>query len=229
MATSGTYAFNPATADIILDAFGRIQVRRTALQVEHLVDAANQANFLLVEWANKQPLLWTSEEVEVPLVQGTATYTLDPQIVMILLCAIRTGSGTSQIDRVIGPLSTVEYSAISSKNTQGPPSTYWFNRQITPRVTFWQVPDGNGPYTAMLRTVRQVQDATIPGGYTTEVPYRFLDAFSAGLAHRLARFYAPALEMQRKQDALDAWTLAAEQDVESVSFFVYPGLSSYMR
>lgn len=229
MTASGTYAFNPAVSDITLNAYSRIGLRRPALTADHLQDAADEANFLLVEWSNKQPLLWTSEVQSFPLIQGTATYTLSVQTVMVLIAYIQTTVGSTTIDRVISPVSTTEYASMPDKTTQGIPSTFWLDRQTTPTVTLWQPPDATGTYTLKLRTVRQIQDSKLPSGVTAEVPYRFLDAFAAGLAARLARMHAPALEELRKKDAVEAWTIAATQDVENVNLYIYPSLGSYYR
>ncbi len=229
MTSSGTYVFNPATSDIVLAAYARIQKRRPSLTAEHFADASFEANALLSEWASRQPLLWKSASVTQLLTQGTATYTLNANTVMILMCVIRTGSGTSQSDRTIGPLSTVEYAAIPNKTTQAQPTSFWFNRQIIPEITFWQTPDGGGPYTAVMQVVTQVEDASIPSGVTMDVPYRAIDAFTAGLAYRLARIHAPELEDKRKMDAMEAWGIFAGADTENVNMIIGPGLSSYYR
>ncbi len=229
MTSSATYNFNPGLSEIVLAAYARCGLRRTALTAEHFSDAGNEGNFLLSEWSSKQPLLWKSELIDLPLTQGVATYVLDKQVVMLLLVSVQTGSGQHAIDRVLGPLSTVEYASVPNKTQQAPPNSYWFNRQITPELTFWQTPDGNGPYTAKLRAVTQVQDASLPSGATLDIPYRALDAFTAGLAHRLARIHAPALEDKRKIDAMEAWDIFSSNDVESVPFFMVPGLGGYYR
>ena len=78
-----------------------------------------------------------------------------------------------------------------------------------------------------MRCVTQVQDATVPSGTTLDIPYRALDAFIAGLAHRLARLYKPDLEMQRKADAMEAWQTFAGNDVENTPMILAPGMSSY--
>lgn len=230
MPSTGTYTFSPDSSDIVINAYSRIQIRRAALTADHLQDASMEANLLLTEWASKQPLLWKSETQNLGvLVQGTATYTPAARTVDILLAYIRTGTGSSQVDRTIGPLSTTEYQSIPTKALQGTPSSFWFNRQISPSIVLWPVPDSGGPYTLILQTVSQVQDMSIVGGTTLDTPYRFYDAFIAGLAHRLARIYAPKLEQQRKLDAKEAWDNAAGNDVESVPMYIYPGLSSYFR
>lgn len=230
MASTGTYNFAPDGGDIIISAFSRLQIRRSALTSDHMQDGTLEANLLLTEWASKQPLLWKSETQNLGLLtQGVATYTPAARTVDILTAYIRTGTGSSQIDRTIGPLSTVEYQSMPTKTQQSTPTSYWFNRQISPTVTLWPTPDNGGPYTLILQTVSQVQDMALTGGTTLDAPYRFYDAFVAGLAYRLARIYAPKLEQIRKQDAMEAWNNAANNDVESVPVYLIPGLSSYFR
>ena len=230
MTTSGTWSFNPSLGALIIDAFGRIGIKRAAITQDHMYDASFQANMLLADWASKQPLLWTSETQNLgTLTQGTATYTPAARTVAVLTAYIRTGTGTNQVDRVIGPLSTVEYESMPNKNTQGPPTSFWFDRLIAPTITLWPAPDNGGPYTLLVQTVSQVQDASVAGGTTMFLPYRYMDAFAADLAHRMARFYAPQLEQVRAADAMQAWQTAFGNDVESVPLFITPGLSSYYR
>lgn len=230
MAYSGTYAFTPALGDVVLNAFSRIGLRRTSLTAEHMQDAAIEANLQLVEISNLQPNLWTSEGEEIALVEGQATYTLPAYTVMVTIGVIRTNAGTEQQqDRVIFPVSTYEYQAYPNKLQQGTPTTYWFNRQITPEITLWQVPDGNGPYVLRLQTVRQVQDAVMAGGLNVEVPYRFQDAFTAGLANRLARIYAPERLAETGAEAKRTWDIAATQDTENVGLYLVPGVQTYYR
>jgi hypothetical protein len=76
MAYSGTYGFQPSTGELALNAFARIQIRRTEITQQHLSDAANEANMVQVEFGNRQPNLWSAETYEVPLVPGTASYTI---------------------------------------------------------------------------------------------------------------------------------------------------------
>lgn len=229
MTSSGTYAFSNSNADVVVGAYGRLQIRRTALLAEHMQDAYRQANLSLVSLAVRQPNLWTEETQEVALIESTATYTLPARTIMVLITTIRTGTGVSQNDRVLMPVSTVEYQSFPNKAQEGFPSVYWFNRLITPTITFWTVPDATSVYTARLQCVRQVQDANLPSGETPDLPYRWLDWFEADLAHRLSRFYAPTLEQQRKADADEAWRIAATDDTENVALNISPGLGNYYR
>lgn len=227
MATSGTYAFAPSLGEVVLGAFARIGVRRSDILQTHLADARIEANLLLAKISNLQPNLWTVDLQSVLLVQGTAVYTVPPETVMVLDAYIRYGSPS--VDRSIYPISRSEYATYPNKTTQGPPSVFWFDRLIAPTITLWATPDGNGPYTLFYYRVRQVQDAEYANGQNIEIPYLWLDAFTAGLAHRLSRIYAPSLEGQRKMDADDAWQTAATQNVENVNLMINPGLSSYFR
>lgn len=230
MPSTGTYSFSPDAGDIVVNAFGRIQIRRAAITIDQMQDAAMEANLLLTEWASKQPLLWKSETQNLgTLSQGTATYSPAARTVDVLIAYIRTGTGSSQVDRVIGPLSTTEYQSMPTKTQQGVPTSYWFDKLISPTVYLWPTPDNGGPYTLIMQTVSQVQDMAVTGGTTLDTPYRFYDAFIAGLAYRLARIYAPKLEQMRKQDAIDAWNNASGHDVENVNVYMQPMLGGYYR
>jgi hypothetical protein len=227
MTSSGTYSFSLSNANIVEQAFGRLTIRRTALLAEHLRDGWRELNLALVKFDNLQPNLWKSADETVALIDGTATYDMLPRDVNILSCFIRTGTGTGQNDRTIYPVSTTEYTSYPNKNITGFPTVFWFDRQITPQITFWPVPDQTSYYTAYLKVVRQVQDANLPGGETPDVPVRFYDALIAETAYRLSRYWKPELEMARKQDAMDAWTIAATQDVENVNLTITPMVGVY--
>lgn len=224
---SGTTNFAPSSGELILGAYQRIGIRPTELLITHLSTAVMELNLLFQKLNNLQPNLWTVDLQAMPVTQGNATYSLPADTVMITNAYLSTGSGTSRIDRLIWPLSQTEYAAIANKSAQGTPTTFWFNRTISPTITFYLTPDGNGPYTVNYYRVRQIQDATLPSGVNMEVPPRWLDALMAGLSHRLARIYAPQLEQIRKADADEAWAVAANEDVENVALNITPGLGGY--
>lgn len=224
---SGTWDFSLSNGDAIIAAYARLQIHRTALLSEHYADAIKETNFLLAEIANKQPNLWTSELTSFTLTPSQATYTLDAKNVMILAAYVRTTAGTAVNDRIISPVSTVEYASYVNKTQEGFPTVYWFDRQIIPQITLWQVPDSSQSYELFLQMVNQIQDANLPNGENPQIPYRFYDLFVAGLAYRLARIYRPELEMQRKADYQEAWFVSATQDTENVELNITPSLNSY--
>ena len=224
---SGTYNFLPSAGDIILTAFQRIGMRPSAILQNHLTQAIIEMNLLQVKLSNLQPNLWDVDLQTVPLTQAVATYSVPAETVMITNAYIRSGTGTTTFDRLIFPISNTEYAALPEKTIQNTPTQFWFNRLISPTLTLYPVPDGNGPYTLYYYRVRQIQDALGPNGFQMEVPYLWLDAMAAGLAHRLARVFAPQLEQIRKADADEAWAIAAKQNVENVPLYIAPGLISY--
>lgn len=390
--------YAPPFSDLVIEAYARIQVRPTSFTQQHLQDALNSANLLLIEWTTKPntPNLWQIQLLSTPLVQGTATYAVPPTVAAILDSYIRqydignpvnltnafsttigspsiainqpqhgllpgnwisinvpvaiaglvlqgfytvtsvidvnnytitasanatatvvaggvvptftttlgssvvtvglanhglypnadftvavltlvaglslTGlytvgtvidantftisaageadgpatvsenGGATQIeaqlpnaaplDRVQYPISRSDYSAQPNKFSQAQPNTFWFNRQINPTVTFWQVPDQNGPYVYFYYAMVQLDAVDYQG--SPEVPWRFLEAFAAGLAARLAWKYPPDVRTGVTIQGLEAkaeqmWMAASQQDVEDVPWSIVPSLSSYFR
>lgn len=204
-------------------------MHRPSLIAAHFRDAFQEANLLQVEWSNRGVNLWTVDLQSQALTQGVASYSVPSNTIMILDAYITTGSGAASFDKVITPISRTEYAAIPNKTLQAPPTVFWFDRLIAPTITLWQTPDGNGPYTLNYYRYRQVQDAAVQSSFTPEVPYRFLDAFAAGLAARLARMHAPAMADATAKEAERVWQIAAMQDVENVPVYIIPGLSAYYR
>jgi hypothetical protein len=229
MASSGTYAFGPSVGNLVIAAYERVQIRAPSLRQEHFLTARNELNFLFAEFSNKQVNLWKIELISITLVDGTATYDVPARVVMILDAYLRLNSGDSdQTDTYITPVSRTDYASYAAKLTEGVPTVYWFNRIISPTLTTYPVVNSSD-YLLNYYACVQVQDAALTGGETPDVPYLWTDALVAGLAYRLARTYAPALEAIRKADAKEAWDVAATQNVENVPIVLAPGISRYYR
>lgn len=227
MATSGTFAFAPSAADCVLNAFARLQIRATELTQQHLADAYNESNLLQVEFANRQPNLWTSELYTVTLVASTATYTLPARLIAITAAFVSTTSGSTTTDMIIGPVSASEYAAYPVKAQTGIPNVYWYNRQATPQITLFPVPDDATTYTLSLRVLAQQEDASMASGTTLDLPYRWMDAFTAGLAARLAQIYKPEMADRLDARAERSWTIAAKEDQEDVPLTIAPAIGGY--
>lgn len=230
MTSSGTYNFNPAIGEIVLQAFNLCGVRPTSLTQEHLNSARQSMNLMLSRWCNLGVNLWKVDTVTINLVAGQSTYSVPSDTIMILDMYNRTPAGTTNTDRIMMPISRSEYASYPNKSLQGFPTVFWFDRLISPTVTVWPVPDGSGsPSTITYYRVTQVQDANLPGGETLDVPYRWLDAFANGLAYYLSRIWQPQLTAQLKQEADEAYAIAAAQDVENVSVYISPQIQGYFR
>ncbi len=230
MTTSGTYNYNPSIGEVVLYAFNLCQVRSTSIAQEHLNSARQAMNMLLSRWSNMGVNLWKVDTETITLQEGVSTYSVPSDTVMILDMYARTPSGTTNTDRIMMPISRTEYASYPNKLQQGFPTVFWFDRLISPTVTIWPLPDGSGsPTTITYYRVTQVQDANLPGGETIDVPYRWLDAFANGLAYYLARIWQPQLVGQLKQEADEAYMIAANQDTENVSVYISPMISGYFR
>lgn len=226
--TSRSYNFAPSLADVVITAYGRCQIRRSAVTPEHLHDAAMEANLLQSEWSNNQVNLWTVDLQSIPLVPGQAVYDVDPATVMILGSWIATGNAPEK-DRLIISVDRDTYAAFPDKTSPGNPTQYWFDAQTLPTITLWQPPDTLEPRTLKFYRARQIQDALIPDGLEPEVPYRFLDAYVAGLAWRVAMHHAPAAAGALKQLAQQAFDTAKNRDVEKSSLRIVPAMSIYVN
>jgi hypothetical protein len=183
----------------------------------------------MVQFSNRNPNRWALETPTLSLTESTASYDLPARTLAIAVVYLTVGSGSSSYDRPLGNISATDYAAIANKTIQGPPTSVWFNLLPTPTLTFWPVPDADSTYTANVQSFRQQQDVSLAGGQTIDAPYRFIDAFAAGLAYRLSRVYRPELTTIRKQEWEEAWQEAAMRDQEDTNLYIVPGLSSYYR
>jgi hypothetical protein len=230
VASSGTYSFSVSNGEVVLAAYERIKIFAPSIRIEHMMSARRELNFLLAEAANKQVNLWKVDKVSTPLINGQTTYAVDARTVMILDAWITTGTGVNASDTYITPISRTEYASFSDKATPGRPTCYWFDRLIAPTVTVWPVPNQSNNFVLNYYRCVQMQDANLAGGETPDIPYRWIDWFVAGMAHRLCRPYATIeLEKLRKADAVEAWTVAATQDTENVVVTLSPNISAYYR
>ena len=229
MTTSGTYDYFPSTAELGLVAFGRCGVRRAEILAAHMQDLKNASNLIMVEMSNLQPNLWTVGLTSQALTASDGTYDVDDNVVMITDLYITYGTGSDTQDRLLFPISRTDYASYPNKTQEGFPTVFWFNRQTTPTLTFWPVPDDADTYVAKYYAVRQTQDTNITGGQTAELPYRFLEAFTSGVAWKLSEIYAPEKEDKLFARYQRAWGIAANQDVENVPLYLTPGLDGYFR
>lgn len=223
--TTGTFNYAPSLGEFILVAFGKLMVKPAEITQTHMYNARMAANLLLSEWSNQQVNLWEVGLQTLPLTQGVATYSLPASTVMILDLYIAQGQPTN--DRYLWPISRTEYASYPNKTTQSPPTVFWYDRLVSQTITFYPVPDGNGPYVAKFYSVRQTQDADVTNGMNVEIPYRWYDAYCCGLAWKLSEIYAPQMEDKLFSRYQRAWGIAATQDTENVQLYISPGIGGY--
>jgi hypothetical protein len=229
MTTSGTYNFNPALGSLFLSAFSRIGVKRTELTPQHIEDAKLESNYQQAEWVNQGLELWLQDLQTFTMNPGQATYSIPANTIMVLDLYIIPGAPGLGTNRLIMPFSRTDYASLANPQQPGFPTSFFFLRTVLPTLTFWPVPDNNTTYTCNYWRYRQIQDAVPQQGGQADLQYMFVDAYVAGLAHRLSRSYAPALEAQREKDYDKAFALAMKQNVENTPMYITPGLAGYYR
>jgi hypothetical protein len=131
------------------------------------------------------------------------------------------------VDLLLYPLSRGDYMAVPDKQQQARPTSFWIDRQTVPVFNIWPAPDGNGPYELRYYRSRQIQDADLQSGQTLDVPFNFLEPFTADLAAHLATKWAPDRLADLRGYAAEQWQLAADENRERVSTFFVPDMSGY--
>jgi hypothetical protein len=157
-----------------------------------------------------------------------ATYSVPSNTIVMLDSYVVQNTGGAAINRLILPVSRSEYASYPNPAQTGTTTTYWFDRLLSPQVTLWPVPTANQSAFNYYR-VRQSQDANFTNGQTAEIPYYFLEAFTYGLAQRLAMIWAPDKTVGLKALADEAYQIAAAQNIETAQFYISPTVSSYFR
>lgn len=223
MTTSGTAVFNMDLTEIVEEAFERAGGElRTGYDLR---TASRSLNLMFSQWANKGLNMFTYEEGSIPLVAGQGTYDLPADTVDLLEHVIRTGAGSvsTQADLTITRISVSTYATIPNKLTQARPIQVWIERLDTPRITVWPVPDNTQPYTFVYWRLRRMEDAGT-GVNTMDMPFRFYEAMTAGLAYHLALKIPGGMERLGilKEQYDSAWELASTEDRERASIRLVP-------
>lgn len=224
MSTSGTTTFNPDQVNLIEEACALAGFEaRTGYDFR---SARFALNLLLAEWANRGVNLWTLTSTSLTLTPSTATYSLPTDCVDIFDVAIRTSAGdtTLQADLKINRISMPTYITIPNKLSTGRPLQYVIDRQLSPTITLWPVPDSTQTWTLYYFYLRRLQDAGTTANLNQDVPFRFYPALVAGLAYYMAMRKPELLErvpvMKMYYD--EQLTLAQDEDREKAPIRLVP-------
>ena len=187
MTTSGSTDFELAVDDYIEEAFERCGLEvRTGYDLR---TAKRSLNLLFADWANRGLNRWTITQTSITLSQGTTEYTLAADTIDILSAVIRENAGSSnQLDVTVNRIGRDTYLNLSSKLSQGKPTQYYVDRQITPKFRVFPTP--NATYTLVVDRLTRIEDADSATD-TVDVPFRFYPCLAAGLAYYLAIKKAP--------------------------------------
>ena len=105
-----------------------------------------------------------------------------------------------------------DYLSIPKKTTQGRPSQFYVNRQITPTLTVWPSPE-NSTDSLIYYRVKKIQDADTSIN-TPDIPFRFLPCLVAGLAYQISLKRAPDRIPMLKTIYEEEFARAAAEDIE---------------
>lgn len=229
MTSTATYAFDPATPNLIINAFAKCGLTPTQLTAEHIANAVFEANLLNVDMSNRNPNGFALETITQVISATTATYTLSSRIVSV--AAVYVTNDSDSKCRTIGAISASQYAAITDKTTtaSGGPTSYFYSKLKTPTISVWPLVASTDTvvYTLNILAFRQGQDFLGDVMYSTDLPYRFLDAFSTGLAARVADIYAPDRAVGYHSAYERKFALLSAQDQENVSISIAPDMSGY--
>ena len=218
MATSGTVAFRPDVEEIITESFERCGVDIQTRTGDHAISARRSINLLFSEFANRGINYWTLSQNTLPLVNGTTSYTLPVGTIDILDAVIRDSS--SNTDQIINRITIQDYNQLPNKDTAGKPSQYMIDRQYTPVIYFWSVPN-TSTYSLVYWAMNQLEDVNL-SNQDADVPYRWSDTICAGLASKLAIKYAPEKFQLLNEMYERSFNFAASSDNDGVSLRVQP-------
>ena len=220
MTTSGSRDFNLDVGEVVEEAYERCGLEvRTGYDAK---TARRSLNLMIADWANRGLNLWTVNQGTVTLTQGQGQETLSSDIVDLLEVVLRRGSTDYTVQRI----SRGEYVTLPDKTTQGRTSQYYFDRQITPILNLWAVPE-NSTDQIIYYYVRRIQDADTLVN-TTDLPFRFYPCMVAGLAYYLAMKRSPDRVQMLKAVYEEEFQRAADEDEGRTPLKLQPSLD-YLR
>jgi hypothetical protein len=220
MATSGSRDFNLDVGEIVEEAYERCGLEvRTGYDAK---TARRSLNLMFADWANRGLNLWTVNQATIILTQSQAQETLTPDVVDLLEVVLRRDGTDYELDRI----SRGDYLTLPNKTTQGRPSQFYFDRQITPVINLWAVPE-NSTDQLVYYYVRRIEDADALVN-TTDLPFRFYPCMVAGLAYYMAVKRAPERVQMLKSIYEEEFQRAADEDENRTPLKLQPSLS-YLR
>jgi hypothetical protein len=219
MTVSGSTDFELDVAEYIEEAFERCGLEaRTGYDLR---TAKRSLNLMFADWANRGLNQWTIKQRTITAVESDGDYTLDADVIDILSAVIRRSGTDYTIDRI----SRDQYLAIPTKTTEGRITQFFVDRQITPVLKVWPVPD-NSTDVIVYDCLTRIDDADTQIN-TMDVPFRFYPCLSAGLAYYIALKRAPERVQMLKMVYEEEMRRAIDEDRDRASFQISPSLRNY--
>jgi len=219
MAVSGSKDFELDVADYIEEAFERCGLEaRTGYDLK---TAKRSLNLLFADWANRGLNQWTIKQRTFTVASGDGEISLDADVIDVLSLVVRRDGTDYSLSRV----SRDEYLSIPTKTTTGRPTQFFLDRQITPNLKLWPLPD-NSTDVIIYDALTRMDDADTYIN-TVDMPFRFYPCLAAGLAYYIAMKKAPERLQILKPIYDEEITRAMDEDRDRASFRVAPDLRNY--
>ena len=177
---------------------------------------------MLAEWANRGLNQSTIKQRRLALVQGQLSYPLSADIIDVLSVVLRRGN----TDYSLGRVSRDTFITIPNKTTQGRPSQFFLDRQNTPNLKIWPVPE-NSTDVIYYDGLTRMDDADTQVN-TVDMPFRFYPCLAAGLAYYISMKRAPDRIQLLKAVYEEEFERAMTEDRDRSSFNVVP-MYQYFR
>jgi hypothetical protein len=218
MTISNSVDFELDVVEYIEEAFERCGLEvRTGYDLK---TARRSLNLMLAEWANRGLNQWTIKQRTLDLVQSDGEYDLGADVIDILSVVVRRGSTDFSVERV----SRDTFISIPNKTTEGRTSQFFLDRQITPNLKIWPIPENS---TDVIRydALTRISDADTQIN-TMDVPFRFYPCLAAGLAYYISMKRAPERIQLLKAAYEEEFQRAASEDGERTALRLVPSYSS---
>jgi len=219
MTTSGSKDFELDVAEYVEEAFERCGLEvRTGYDLK---TAKRSLNLLLADWANRGLNQWTIKQRSITMVPGDGEYDLGSDVIDVLSVVCRRDGTDYSLER----LSRDGFLTIPNKTTQGRANQFFLDRQLTPNLKLWPVPD-NSTDVIIYDALTRMDDADIYTN-TMDLPFRFYPCLAAGLAYYIALKRAPNRVQLLKTVYEEEFERAATEDRDRSSFNVVPKYEYY--
>ena len=220
MTTSGSKDFELQVDDYIEEAYERCGLEiRTGYDAR---TAKRSLNLLFADWANRGLNQWTIKQRTQSLTASTNSYNLSADVIDILSVVCRRSNSDLSVER----LSRNDYFIIPSKTTEGRPSQFFLDRQVTPALKLYPTPE-NATDTIIYEALVRIDDADAFTN-TVDLPFRFYPCLAAGLAYYIAMKKAPERIQLLKAVYEEEFERARTEDRDRSSFNVTPNYQ-YLR
>ena len=219
MATSDSKDFELDVSEYIEEAFERCGLE--VMTGYDLKTARRSLNLLLADWANRGLNQWTIKQRTLSLVQSDGQYNLGADVIDVLSVVARR-DGT---DYSMARLSRDSFISIPDKTTEGRPNQFFLDRQLTPNLKVWPVPE-NSTDVILYDALTRMDDADTFSN-TLDMPFRFYPCLAAGLAYYISMKKAPNRVQLLKSVYEEEFDRAAVEDRDRASFNIVPRYDYY--